>query len=80
MAVASFHQNGRQVAMRNFHPPKQATMRHWYKAATAQIDDAPDWRAVDMGAAVVDEDTIRYIGRTNGLPWDLFIARKRNLR
>lgn len=49
MAVASWLANGRQIAMRNFHPPATASITHWFKAATAQIDKAPDWRAVGMG-------------------------------
>jgi hypothetical protein len=88
MAVASFRRNGRVEAMRGFHPPKTTTVTHWYRAATAQIDDAPDWRTVDMGAAVVDADTIVFSGFMRqptvqgqaDLPWDLFIARKRNLK
>lgn len=76
MAVASFHRNGKRIAMRGFHPPARATVTHWYKAATAQIDEAPDWRTVDMGAATVDADTIIF----HGDDWDLFIARKRFLK
>lgn len=76
MAVASFLVNGRQVALRSFHPPKQATVTHWYKAATAQIDQAPCWRTVDMGAAVVDEDSILFEGDA----WKLIVARRRHLK
>ena len=76
MAVASFLVNGRVVSTKGFHPPKQASVTHWYKAATAQMDDAPDWRTVDMGATIVDADTIHY----KGDGWDLLIARKRNLK
>lgn len=76
MAVASFHLDGKQVAMRGFHPPKKATVTAWYRAAVGQMPDAPDWRLVDMGAAVIDADTIVF----HGEDWDLFIARKRNLK
>lgn len=76
MAVASLHIAGKQVSMRGFHPPKKATVTAWYRAATAQMPDAPEWRTVDMGAAVIDTDTITFHGDN----WDLYIARKRNLR
>ena len=76
MAVASLHLNGEQVAMRGFHPPKKATVTAWYRAATAQMDEAPEWRTVDMSAAVVEADTITF----HGQGWDLFIARKRFLK
>lgn len=80
MAVASFRINGKMESMRGFHPPKAATVTHWYRAATAQIDKAPDWRSVDMGAAIVDADTIIFSGGEGPTQWDLFIARKRNLK
>lgn len=76
MAVASYRVNGQIESMRGFHPPKRASVVHWYRAATAQIDAAPDWRVVDMGGAVIDADTIIF----SGDGWDLFIARKRDLR
>lgn len=66
--------------MRGFHPPKRASVVHWYRAAVAQIDEAPDWRSVDMGGAVIDEDTIIFSGGEGPEQWDLFIARKRNLK
>lgn len=62
--------------MRGFHPPKKATVLAWYRAATELIEDAPDWRTVDMSRAAVAPDTITF----HGADWDLFIARKRNLR
>lgn len=76
MAVASFRRNGQIVAMKGFHPPAKATVTHWYKAATSQIDCAPDWRDVNMGRALIDENTIVFTGGD----WDLFIARRRDLR
>lgn len=76
MAVASFYREGAGARQRNFHPPKQASVTHWYRAATAQIDEAPDWRTVDMGAAVVDANVIHW----RGDDWDLLVARKRNLK
>lgn len=66
--------------MRGFHPPKAATVTHWYRAATAQIDAAPDWRTVAMGEAVVDADTIHFTGGEGAERWDLFVARKRFLK
>lgn len=76
MAVASFHRNGGQVALRGFHPPKTASLSAWYRAAVGQIADAPDWRTVDMQTAEVDAETIIW----HGDDWDLFVARKRFLR
>lgn len=76
MAAASLTMNGKIVSMRNFHPPKQASVTHWYRAATAQIDQAPDWRTVDMGAALIDEGSIIF----HGDDWSLYISRKKNLR
>jgi hypothetical protein len=61
-------------SMRGFHPPKKATVTAWYRAAVKLIEDAPDWRTVDMGKAVIDADTIIFHGD------GLFISRKRNLR
>jgi len=71
--------------MKGFHPPKQASLTHWYKAATAQIDAAPDWRTVDIGAALVDANTIIFEGHTDDaqgirVPWMVMIARRRHLR
>lgn len=80
MAVASWLVNGRQVAMRGFHPPKTASVTHWFKAATAQIDVAPDWRTVDMGRAIVDADSIIFEGGEGAEQWKLIIARKRFLK
>lgn len=76
MAVAALRVAGVQVSLRGFHPPKTATVTAWYRAAVGQMPDAPEWRTVDMGAAVIDQETITW----HGEGWDLFVARRRSLR
>lgn len=76
MAVASFHRNGRQIAVRGFDAPARATLSAWYRAATKGIEDAPDWRDVAHVKGEATVDTITF----HGHDWDLFIARKRFLR
>lgn len=76
MAVASLVMGGKVVGLRDFHPPKRATLTAWYRAAAQGMVLAPEWRTVDMGAATTEDDTIHFTGDD----WDLFIARKRNLK
>lgn len=74
MAVACFMAEGSAVT-RNFDPPKRASLRAWYNAATKMIQDAPDYDPTFERGARVDADSIIFAGRH----WKLIIARKRRL-
>lgn len=78
MAVASFQREGKDPIMRGFDPPRTASLTHWYKAATARQDFAPNWREIPqvIENADVDEDTIIF----RGADWTLFVARKRFMK
>lgn len=75
MAVACFMADGTTV-MRNFDPPKRASLRAWYRAATALIPDAPKYDPVFERGATVDLDSIIFSHRH----WTLMIARRRHLK
>lgn len=76
MAVAGFKARDAELVRVSFHPPKTASVTAWYRAATARIEAAPDWRTVDMNTARITEDVIHF----SCDEWDLFIARKKSLR
>ena len=76
MAVASLTREGRLFAPRNFGPPKRASVKAWYKAATQQIPEALKWEPYFEDYADVSEETIIFTCER----WTLFIARAKYLR
>lgn len=71
MAVACFIAPGINVK-RTFDPPKRASLRAWYNAATRFIPDAPKFNPVIEGTADVTVDTLLFCGDD----WHLIIARR----
>ena len=76
MAVAGFKREGQSVVQRSFDPPKRASLRAWYNAATKGVEQAPRFTPELERRADVTVDTIIF----HGAGWTLYIARKRNLR
>ena len=76
MAVAHFKQ-GEVSVERNFHPPKTATLKAWYKSASKAFGDAvlPMWVDGFAGEADVSSETIIF-GQSCRDGWTLMIARK----
>lgn len=77
MAVAAFKREGEELVRKGFHPPKRASLRAWYNAATATIAGAPKFNPLIEARARVDNETIMF--EAPDVSWTLFIARKRNL-
>jgi hypothetical protein len=75
MAVACFMAEGVSV-QRNFDPPKRASLRAWYNAATKLIPDAPKYDPAFERGVLVDADSIIFAKGD----WNLMIARRRWLR
>lgn len=59
MAVAKWQAaSGDWIGPRNFHPPKRADLRYWYKSAQAGLHTIPPWGESYRLNATVDERTI----------------------
>ena len=62
---------------RNFHPPKRADLRYWYKDARKVLHNRiPEWLETYRANATVDVDTIIFELDTG----TLYIARKAHVR
>lgn len=76
MAVISYREAcGEWHGPRNFHPPKRADLRHWWKAAKKMLPILPEWHESFRALAIIDEGSII---------WELsegaiFISRKAHL-
>lgn len=77
MAVAYYEVFGESFGPRNFHPPKRADLKYWYKEAKKGISQLPLWQESFRSVAKVDEEVITFDIPLEGI---LTIARKRNLR
>jgi hypothetical protein len=75
MAVACFMADGVNVT-RNFDPPKRASLRAWYNAATGMIGEAPKYEPRFEQRVTLDRDTIIF----HQDDWTLLIARNKRLK
>ncbi len=78
MAVikAQYVHTGEWAGPRNFHPPKRADLKYWWREAKKGLPVLPDWENGMYTLAEVTEDTIifdlghmvAYIARKKHLP------------
>jgi hypothetical protein len=74
MAVAKWLGVPENMGPRNFHPPKRADLKYWYREARKVLHSRiPEWQESFRTFAQIDTDTIIIEVRPHGT---LFIARK----
>lgn len=80
MAVAKWQDaSGNWSHMRNFHPPKRADLKYWYREAAKALGSrigVPTWEEAHRTRAAIDTETIIF-ELSYGT---LYIARKQFLR
>lgn len=82
MAVALWSVwDGSTAIKRNFHPPKRASLKHWWMAVRKVVPSMPLYE--DRGTETlqdVSEEVIMLEGVRGGRQWRLTIARKRHMK
>lgn len=64
---------------RNFHPPKRADLKYWWKEAKRGQPKLPDWNEAFRTCADITTDTIIWtLQDICGI--DVWVARKKHLR
>lgn len=77
MAVAGFkHEESEAIIRRQFDPPKRASLRAWFNAATKNIEGAPKFDPAFERSVTVDRSSIIF----HNPRWSLFISRQGRFR
>lgn len=66
-----------QASVRNFQPPKVATIKHWWKAARKTMPSLPEWQDWFASACTVTREKIVFADEDYGF---VVIERQRWLR